>query len=98
MIETWVNNRGFTQTATYHKTKLMFREAAYETLKDIRARTNKTLILPLSGGSDSMLAYNIAKDLGIEVKTIHQRYWDGDRLINEYESTHIDPDLSLIHI
>ena len=100
MIETWVNNRGFTQTATYHKTKLMFREAAYETLKDIKARTNKTLILPLSGGSDGALIYNIAKDLGIEVKTVHQRYWcdevplsgKGDRLINEYENKHIDPD------
>ena len=93
MLETWVNNRGFTQTATYHKTNLTFREAAYETMKDIRARTNKTLIVPISGGSDSVLIYHIAKDLGIEIKTIHQRYWDGDKLINEYESKTVDPDM-----
>ena len=61
-------------------------------MKDIRARTNKNLVVPLSGGSDSALVYNIVKDLGIEVKTMHQRYWDGDRLINEYESKYVDPD------
>jgi len=93
MRELWVNNRGFKQTVTYHKTNLSFREAAYETMEDIRARTNKTLVVPISGGSDSVLIYNIARDLGIEVKTIHQRYWDGDRLINEYESKHLDPDM-----
>ena len=92
MLETWVNNWGYCQTATYHKNNLTFREAAYETIKDIRARTNKTLVIPLSGGSDSALAYNITRDLGIEVKTVHQRYWDGDRLINEYESRNVDPD------
>jgi len=92
MLEAWLNNQGFKLKITYRKTNLTFREAAYETMKDIRARTNKNLVIPLSGGADSTIVYRVAKDLGIEFKTVHQRYWDGDRLINEYENKFVDPD------
>ena len=73
--ETWYNNKQYTMMYRFHKNNLTWREALYETAKDIRARTNKTLVLPISGGADSMLLYHVVKDLNIEVKTIHQRYW-----------------------
>jgi hypothetical protein len=102
--EKWSNSKRYTMMCHFHKNNLTWREALYETVKDIRARTNKTLVLPISGGSDSMLLYHVLKDLNIEVKTIHQRYWTKDPfplmegfktpgLINEYESRHVDPEI-----
>jgi len=102
-FEFWFNNKRYQNTLWFKKNNLTFREACFETAKDIRARTNKTLVLPISGGADSMLVYNIFKALDIEVKTIHQRYWTKDPfplmegwktpgLINEYESRHVDLD------
>ena len=92
--EIWLNNKRYQITCYYNKNKLTFREACFETAKDIRARTNKNLVLTISGGSDSMLVYNIFKDLGIDFKTVHQRYWaPGEVLINEYESSNVDPEI-----
>jgi len=74
-FEAWINRQGYQYTLWFKKNNLTFREALYETAKDVRARTNKTLVLPISGGADSMILYHVFKDLNIEVKTIHQRYW-----------------------
>lgn len=67
-----------------------FREALFETCKQIRQDTNKDIVITLSGGSDSTLVKWCFDYLGIETKTIHQRYWHGDTLINESESACIE--------
>ena len=107
-FERWWNNKRYTIIYRFTKTNLTFREAVFETAKDIRARSNKEIILPLSGGIDSTMMYHVFKDLGIEFKTIHQRYWTKSihplmdekfgykwktpGLINEYESRNVDLD------
>ena len=90
--ECWVDSKRYQSTLWFNKNNLTYKEACFETAKDIRARTNKTLVLPLSGGADSQIVYNIFKELGIEFKTIHQRYWKDSIFINEVESKLLDHD------
>ena len=57
-FERWWNNKRYTIIYRFTKTNLTFREAVFETAKDIRARSNKEIILPLSGGIDSTMMYH----------------------------------------
>ncbi len=67
-----------------------FRESLFETCLAIRANTNKDIVIPLSGGSDSMLVKWVFDQLGIKTRTIHQRYYHDNQLINKSESQYVE--------
>lgn len=73
----------------FQKTNLSFREALYQTCREIRLKTKKDLVLPISGGSDSMLVSHVLKDLNIDAKRIHQRYYYRGELLNGTESANV---------
>ena len=73
----------------YEQTDMSFRDACFMTAEKIRERTDKRIVIPVSGGADSALISYIFDKAGIETTKIHQKYKFRNRTLNQTESSQL---------
>ena len=80
------------------ETELSFRDAFLQTIEHIRNKTDKELVLCLSGGADSQLVKWGFDYLGIKIRSRHLRYlWNGC-YINWQEGRYLPDDTEFVDI
>ena len=84
-----INEKGFHWMQRFEKTKMTFREACFDAALRLRERTNKRLVLPVSGGCDSAIIAYVFDKLEIEHIKIHQVYQFRNNILNHFESTNL---------
>jgi len=80
-----INEKGFHFMQRFEKTKMTFREACFDTALRLRERTNKRLVVPISGGSDSAIIAYVFDKLNIEHVKINQVYQFRHNILNHEE-------------
>ena len=83
---------------TFIENELSFREMFFETLKDIRNKTDKELVLCYSGGADSVLVKWGLDYLEIPHRVMHQRYLRQGMYCNWEEAGRVPEETEFIDI